>query len=148
MSLVKDAALGIIVTESFPKECNGKKFFQLAGIWITNRNNLVGLIMALRNGLIAVGKTKLMAKNSTDKMGLLYEYLCGSSFKNKITAVVETFMNMKEDLDREKRAFQRIWKAREQGINRISSNVCEIVGDIEGIAGNNFLPINKLSLPE
>ncbi len=50
-------------------------------------------------------------------MELVYNYLTGAEFRNRVEAIVESFVSMQEDLDREKRAMNKIW---EKGENKLS----------------------------
>jgi hypothetical protein len=49
-----------------------------------------------------------------EKMEVLYNYLTSEQFKAKIENIVEAFSTMKDDLDREKRAMEKIWASREK----------------------------------
>ena len=75
-----------------------------------------------------------------EKMEALYEYLTGNQFKNRIENIVMAFTSMKNDLDTEKRAFQKMWSKREKEIERVTSNTLGMYGDLQGIAGANALP--------
>lgn len=62
-------------------------------------------------------------------------------------AIVEGFNQMKDDLDAEKRSFQRIWKQREKQIEKVMINTVEMHGSIKGIAGNAIQSVKALELP-
>jgi hypothetical protein len=49
-------------------------------------------------------------------------------------------------LDKEKRAYQRIWKEREKQIERIIDNTAGMYGDIRGLIGSSVPEIKALSL--
>ncbi len=80
-------------------------------------------------------------------MEMLYEYLTGNTFRLQIEAIVEGFKQMKDDLDSEKRSFQRIWKQREKQIEKVMINTVEMHGSIKGIAGNAIQSVKALELP-
>jgi len=54
---------------------------------------------------------------------------------------------MKGDLDREKRAIEKSWAAREKQIDRVIRNVGGMYGDMEGIIGASLPKIASLELP-
>jgi hypothetical protein len=60
---------------------------------------------------------------------------------------VETFISMKNDLEQEKRAYERIWRKRERQIGKIVSNITCMAGDMEGIVDSDMLQIKSLDLP-
>jgi hypothetical protein len=77
----------------------------------------------------------------------LYVYLCGNEFRQHVGAVVETFITMQEDLQRERRAMEKAWGAREKQIARATQHTAQFYGSIQGIAGHSALPeIKTLSL--
>jgi hypothetical protein len=54
---------------------------------------------------------------------------------------------MKEDLDREKRAIQKQWAAREKQIEKVLANTAGMVGDLQqGLVGANMLRIEPLEM--
>jgi hypothetical protein len=51
-----------------------------------------------------------------------------------VELVVNSFINLKSDLDKEKNSMQRHWKAREQKIEMIRENFIKLVGGTDGLA--------------
>ena len=76
-------------------------------MWITNRAFALGLVAALRAGLIEVARAKRSVEGRQEKMEILYNYLSGAEFRHRVQGVVEAFMTLREDLEAEKRAMQR-----------------------------------------
>jgi len=139
------ADLAAIVTTALPKEI--KNIGNIDGVWVTDFNSVVGLAMALRQGLIEVARTKASQVGKTEKMEAVYAYLSGQEFRQRIEAVVEAFVGMKTELDSEKRAMEKIWAKREQQIQRVIKNTAGLYGDLQGIIGGALLPIPRLQLP-
>ncbi|MGH7443188.1 MAG: DUF2130 domain-containing protein, partial [bacterium] len=80
------------------------------------------------------------------KMEVLYTYLTGTQFRQRVEAIVEGFSAMKEDLDKEKRAFQKIWAAREQQLEKVLASTAGMYGDLQGLVGANMPKIEPLEL--
>lgn len=55
---------------------------------------------------------------------------------------------MKNELEREKRSMQRIWKEREKQIDKVVTNTIDMYGSIRGIAGSAIQPVKALELAE
>lgn len=55
---------------------------------------------------------------------------------------------MKSELDKEKRAMNRIWKERERLIDEVITNTIDTCGSIRGISGSALQPLQALELPE
>ncbi|MFN3152898.1 DUF2130 domain-containing protein [Bremerella sp.] len=133
----------VVVTEALP---DGIRLFgMMEGVWICSWSCARGLAAALRSGLIEVGNCKLAVQGQHEKMELVYNYLAGNEFKQKIEGVVEAFVTMQSDLDSEKRSMQRIWSKREKQIQRAVSNTAGLYGDLQGIIGSCLPTIEGLA---
>lgn len=53
---------------------------------------------------------------------------------------------MRSDLDSEKRAMAKIWAQREKQIEKITLNIAEMHGDLEGIVGATLPAVKILEL--
>jgi hypothetical protein len=141
--LVK-ADIAILVTQVLPKNMNG--FGLRNGVWVVSYAHIIPLVNALRIQLIEVSKVKLSLVGRDEKMNLLYKYLSGPQFKNRIENIVMAFVNMKADLDTEKRSFNRIWNKREKEIEKVIMSTSNMYGDLQGIIGGSLPEIEQLSL--
>ncbi len=102
--------IGVLVTESLPKEIN--RVGQIEGIWICRFQDINSLVLVLRESLIQISRAVLVNQNKGDKMNLLYAYLTGPEFRMQIESMVEGFVQMKADLEREQRAMGKKEKNR------------------------------------
>ena len=141
--LVK-ADVAILVTQVLPKDMNG--FGLKNGIWVVTYAHIIPLVNALRIQLIEVCKVKLSLVGRDEKMDLLYKYLSGPQFKNRVENIVMAFVNMKADLDTEKRSFNRIWGKREKEIEKVIMSTSNMYGDLQGIIGGSLPEIDQLTL--
>jgi hypothetical protein len=78
-------------------------------------------------------------------MEVLYHYLSGAEFRQKIEAIVEAFVQMQEDLNEEKRATERRWAKREKQIQRVITNTSGMYGDLQGLIGASLHDIPLLT---
>lgn len=138
------AEVAILMTTALPKEVG--QFAFMKGVWVTNCACALGLATALRLNLfhLAAAQSSLVGKN--EKMEVLYNYLSGPQFRQKVEAIVEAFHSLKEDLDQEKRAMARIWAKREKQIERVVQNTAGMYGDMQGIIGATLPEIKSLEL--
>jgi hypothetical protein len=138
--------IALLVTETLPKEMS--QFGQYNGIWVCTFQEFKSLVFVLREFLLKLEESKSAEENKGDKMELLYHFLTSKEFKLQIEGIVDGFKNLKEDLDREKRSMQTIWKRREKQLEQVISNTIGMYGSIKGIAGNSIGSIQQLELPE
>lgn len=142
----KGADVGVLVTDAMPAgfERMGIK----DGVWICTYEEFKGLCTVLRETVIQIGLAVASQENKGDKMHMLYDFLTSNTFRMQVEAIVEGFSCMKNDLEKEKRAMQRIWKEREKQIDKVITNTIDMYGSIKGIAGNAIQPVQALELPE
>lgn len=139
------AELAVIVTESMPADMN--RFGQIDGVWICGFHEIKSLGFVLREMLLQTQSVKVAQENKGDKMEMLYQYLTSPEFKQRVEAIVDGFSEMKSELEREKRALQRIWKSREKQIEKVINNTIDMYGSVKGIAGSSIGSIPSLELP-
>ena len=139
------ADLAVIVSETLPKGFH--HFRQIDGVWVTDIPSELSLGLALRAVLIQVSRTREIQTGKEEKMEIVYNYLTGIEFKNRVQAIMEGFIAMKRDLDSEKRAMTKVWAKREKQIERVIQNIAGMHGDLEGIAGPSLPAIKALELP-
>lgn len=136
------AEIAVIVTMAMPKEV--EHFGLIDGVWVTNFNLFPCLAVALRSNLIQIANERKAAEGKHEKMETLYSYLSGPEFGQKVEAIVKAFLSMKQDLDNEKAAMNRIWAKREKQIERVITNITRLYGDMQGIIGASLPEIKSL----
>lgn len=140
------ADVAVIMTVTLPKAL--EQFGMMEEVWITDHRSAVGLATALRVGLLDVARQKRVSAGQESMKDVVYQYVTGQEFALHIKAVVTAFGQMQGQLDREKRAMQRIWKEREKQIAVVLDNVIGMRGSLEGLVGTRkSLPnIDSLTL--
>jgi hypothetical protein len=100
----------------------------------------------LRQSLLEVALSRVAAEGQQSKMEMIYGYLTGPRFRQRVQAIVEAFSSMKEDLDKEKKAITRQWAKRDEQIERVMQATVGMYCDMQGIAGKTLLEIEGLEL--
>ena len=93
----------------------------------------IALASSLRINLEAVAREKAVAVGKNEKVEVLYSYLTGVEFKQRVEAIVEAFTGMQDGLNKEKRAYQKIWAEREKQIQKVILNTVGMYGDLSGL---------------
>jgi hypothetical protein len=140
------AEIAVIVTEVLPKDMD--RFGIKNGVYICTFQEFKSLVFVLRQILLKSKEVRSSEVNKTDKMEMLYNFLTSEEFKLQMSGIVEGFQGMKEDIDREKRSMQSMWKRREKQLELVISNTIDMHGSIKGIAGKAIPSITQLELPE
>ncbi len=138
-----NAELAVLVTTVMPKQTT-EPFCMVDDIWVVNSVVVRPMAETLRMMLIETNKNKLMGLNKNEKMEALYHYLCSPQFAQKVRAVVDAFTSMKCDLDFEKAAMARIWKKRDQQIQRVTQNMMGMCGELQAIAQESLPQLDSI----
>jgi hypothetical protein len=138
------AHVAVLTSEELPKGL--ANFGCIDGVWVTGRHCLMGLAEALRQGMIEAARTRRSLQGRQDKVEILYTYLAGPEFRQRIEGIVEAFMTLKDDLESEKRSMHRLWAKREKQLERAARNTSGMYGDLAGILGSNLPQIANLEL--
>lgn len=138
------AEIAVIVSVAMPDDIHS--FGQKEGVWVCNLQLAVSLAEVLRSLLISVALTKTSAIGKNEKMELLYCYLSGTEFRQKVEAIVEAFASMRESLEKEKTAYMKIWAQREKHLERAILSTATMYGDMQGIIGASLPEIKMLTL--
>ncbi|MCP6719369.1 MAG: DUF2130 domain-containing protein [Patescibacteria group bacterium] len=138
------ADLAVIASVVLPEDIKG--FVLRNGVWICDIKLVVALAVALRINLLNVSREREMSVGKNEKMEILYSYLTGVEFKQRVEAIVEAFSSMDQGLRKERMAYEKIWSEREKQIKKVITNTVGMYGDLSGLVA---LPqIKTLELPE
>jgi hypothetical protein len=138
------AHIAALLTAELPK--GTANFGCIDGTWVTNRACLVGLAAALRVGLIEAARARSLLHGRLTKVDLIFQYLAGAEFRQRVEGIVEAIVSLRDDLDSEKRAFNRRWTKREKHIDRAIANTAGLYGELGGLTGINLPRIALLEL--
>jgi hypothetical protein len=138
------ASSSVIVSEQLPEPV--RHFGLVDGVWVASWACVHPVAVALRGGLIAVAKSRRALEGRHSKMEIVYDYLHGQGFCNRVSGIVEAFKAMHKDLEDEKATFQRCWAKRAKQIERVLISTSGLYGDLQGIIGSTLPEIRGMSL--
>jgi hypothetical protein len=138
------AELCVIVSQTLPKGVETFEFID--GVWVTHPRAAIPVAISLRQTLIEVSAARIASDGQHTKMEMVYQYLTGPRFRQRVEAIVEAFSSMKEDLDKERKAITKQWAKREEQILRVMQATVGMYGDMQGIAGKSLQEIEGMAL--
>lgn len=140
------ADIAVIVTTVVPA---GVRFMDHRdGIWVVESICLIAAASALRAGLIDVAHARDVDATRSDALAVLQEYLCGREFRARFEPIVETIIEMKTDLETERRGVERYWAKRDKELFRVARAAAGMYGDLQGILGTALPAVSQLELPQ
>jgi hypothetical protein len=126
------ADLAVLVSATLPKGC--ATFALLPdGVIVTSFACAATLASVLRVQLQQIAQARQSAATKEEKLELLYRYLSGVEFRQRVEAVVDAFAKMRGELDQERRAAERQWARRAKQIEAVTFNVSGMYGDLQGL---------------
>lgn len=136
--------IAVIVSAALPKGV--VNFDLLEGVYVVSPQCVIPVATLLRKALLELAIARQSSEGRETKAGLIYEYLIGPRFRQRIQAIVEALTCMQHDLSAERKAIQKQWAKRETQLERLMISTVGMYGDLQGIAGRSLEEIEALNL--
>jgi len=140
------AEIAVLISTALPKGVDG--IGEVDSVWVASPRFAAPLAALLRAMLIEVASIKISGQGMQTKTELVYAYLTGPRFRQRVQAMSEAFTAMEDDLRAEKKTMLKQWAKRETQIECVLSATVGMYGDLQGIAGRTLPEIEGLALPE
>lgn len=137
-------SLAVLISAALPDGVEG--FAPVDGVWVTDLRAWPAVAAVLREQLVQVAFAHAASEGKQEKMDMLYRYLAGDQFRQKVQGIVEAFEALQAQLARERRAMEKQWKEREKQIERVIGNTVGMYGEMSGILGGTLPSIPALEL--
>ena len=135
------AQIGVIVFN--PTDGGGDDCKQLAdNVWLVKPRYVTMLASLLREVLVKVYIANRNAEGKDVKIEMIYNYLTGGEFSNRIRYIVESYDEMAKQLDIEKKQAQKRWAAQEKIIQKVTNSLYGMSGDLQGITGKEIIALS------
>jgi hypothetical protein len=141
---LQQAEIGVIVSEALPDGMT--RFGAIDGVWVCSFGEFKALAYLFRHNLVRMGEILSSQVNKGEKSQMIYSYVTGNEFRQKLEAAFESYHDMQEDLMKEKALFASQWSKREKKLMRAMENLVCIYGDVRGIAGGAVQEIKALEI--
>jgi hypothetical protein len=129
---------GVLVSTVLP---DGVKYFdQIDGIYVCSLSVWFAVATMLRQQVINLAFARVSAEGRDQKMDVVYRYLTGPEFRERVNAIIQTFVGMQDQLGKERRALMKHWSRREKQIQTVLNGLSGMYGDLQGIIGTASLP--------
>ena len=139
------ADMALIVSHTLPK--NVETFDLIEGVWVADPRCAIPVAVALRQFLTEIAGSRTSQLGQQTKMELVYQYLNGPRFRQRVEGIIEKFKELKDDLDKERKFMNRVWAKREGQIQGVIDSTSGMWGDLQGIVGSTLPEIASLDTP-
>ncbi len=141
------ANIPIIVSSMLPEEARSGFGF-VDGVYVVSFSLAIPIAHVLRQRLIDIAREKFVNQYKETSSERLYQYVTSHEFRQQIEAMIEVYQDMQQQIMKERSAFEKLWKTREEQIKKLLSSTATIVGSVRGVIGQSFSPIKGLELLE
>ena len=124
----------MLVSQALPKGV--ENFDLMDGVWITSPRVAIPVAIMLRQGLLQISQTRALSDGVQTKTEMVYQYLTGPRFRQRVEAIVEAFSNMQDDLDKERKVIMKQWAKRQEQIERVMARRWGCMGTCRGLRGS------------
>jgi hypothetical protein len=138
------AEVCVIVSHVLPKGV--ETFEMIDGVWVTHPRTALPIAVILRQSLLELALARQSSEGQQTKTEMIYQYLTGPRFRQRVEAIVEAFSTMQEDLNKERKVIMKQWAKREEQIMRVMGATVGMYGDLQGIAGKSLQEIEGLEM--
>jgi len=138
-----DAA--VLVCSALPSDVRHMELVE--GVWVVGFPYATCVAQALRAGLIGIAHARSIDANRDNSLHEIYDYLTSNDFGRRVRAMVEAFVEMKSDLDSERRSLERMWSKRAKQLDALALNTAGMYGELEALIGTALPAIETLELP-
>ncbi|HPF39666.1 MAG TPA: DUF2130 domain-containing protein [Phycisphaerae bacterium] len=138
------ADVAVIVSQALPSGVDA--FTEVDGVWVSAYPFAIPLAGVLRMALTEASLARRAAEGQQDKMAVLYQYMTGPQFRQRVEAIKDAFVTMQSDLDAERRVITKQWEKRQKQIERVMVSTVGMYGDLQAIAGTTIQEIEGLEM--
>jgi hypothetical protein len=138
----QNADIGILVTKTMPKGMT--RMGLIDGVYVCSFSEFKGLCHILRNSLIEFSRHIIINENKEDKKEILYNYLTSKKFYSHVESIIESFVNMNIDLEKEERIAFKNFEKRRSHIRAAQRGTVSLFTNFSSIAGSSIKKLNLL----
>lgn len=138
----QNADIGILVTKTMPKGMT--RMGLIDGVYVCSFSEFKGLCHILRNSLIEFSRHMIINENKEDKKEILYNYLTSKKFYSHVESIIESFVNMNIDLEKEERIAFKNFEKRRSHIRAAQRGTVSLFTNFSSIAGSSIKKLNLL----
>lgn len=130
------AMVGVIVTQAMPKDIKSSGLKD--GMWVSDFSSAMTLVRTLRWGLQEAALQKRITAEADNASALLYEFVTGPDFRNRVQSIMQTYRAMRTVLDKERSAMQKLWKKREAQLDLLTGHTMHVITHLETRTGREL----------
>jgi hypothetical protein len=121
---LRQADYAVLVTSAFPSK--KQYYFVENNVFVISSLSIEPLVISLRNSLAQMASLRLSYEDKAKSVKLVYNYLSGNEYANKIKDITSMLAEEQSGLQSEIETHQRTWRRRDERNRRLLSDVLSI----------------------
>lgn len=139
------ADIPVIVSTILPKEVK-TSIDVVEGVYLCDFSYAAFLALTLRERIIAVARQKAISANKDNKAERLYNAVTSNPFKQHLKFLFETYKRMREQTEKERKVFDKLWKERDIQIDQLTKSTVSIYTTMAAELGSSMPQIEDFDL--
>jgi hypothetical protein len=139
------ADIPVLVTSILPKDAKTAVVF-MDGIYICELGYLTFMSNVLRNQILAVAKQMAISQNKESKSVKIYDYVTSNNHVQLVQHKFTTYRRMREQLVKEHKVAERLFKERETQIEQLEKTDIEIYTSMAAQIGSSMPQLEDFQL--
>ena len=130
-----------------PTDGGGDDFKQLAdNSWLVKPRYTIMLTTFLHDLCFKAAVANNNVEGKDEKVEMIYNYLTSGEFSNCIRDIIKSYDKTVKKLDTEKKQAQQRWAAQEKIMQKLTSSLYGMIGDLQDIAGKEIIALPGLDI--
>lgn len=139
--LLREADFAVLVTNAFPSKKNF--YFVEKDVFVISPISLEPITYTLRESLLRISVLKLTNQAKEKAVQMVYEYLSGSEYKNRVNEIANNLVELGNELKKEISSHKNIWLKRYNTYKNIYYDIQNIDYRLQNLLQNNLLDQNR-----
>jgi hypothetical protein len=139
------ADIPVIVSTILPKEMK-TSIDVVEGVYLCDFSYATFLALTLRERIIAVARQKAISANKESKAERLYNAVTSNPFKQHLKFLFETYKRMREQTEKERKVFDKLWKERDMQIDQLTKSTVSIYTTMAAELGSSMPQLEDFDL--
>ncbi len=141
-AISEGADISVLITNAWPSDAN--RAHQRDGVWVCGYSEYTILVRALRQSLLDMARVTAAEEARDSKSQVMFDFLTSQEFAHTIEQMISPIFRMHEQLEKERRAMNRIWKERQALIDSSINGTESLYMKIQGIAQINLPSVSGM----
>lgn len=137
-------ALPVIVSVALPDGVRTAECIE--GVWVCSMDCALVVAHLLRQQLLETSDLQRAMQGQEGKMANVYAYVVSDGFRSHMERIIDTWIELSQQIESEERAMKAQWKVRRKQLERVLNISTDMHAEIKAIVGAELPQVEGLTL--